>query len=67
MTSEDLRTEGAWSDLEESAQVVNEIIKDSIIIDDLFDERTLLNQVIQKPKGSYATFSARPPLCSVRV
>jgi hypothetical protein len=27
-----LRTEIAWSDLEESAQVVNEIIKDSIIL-----------------------------------
>jgi hypothetical protein len=35
----------AWSDLEESAQVVNVIIKDSINIDDLFDECTLLNQV----------------------
>jgi hypothetical protein len=43
MTGEDLRTEIAWSDLEESAQVVNEIIKDSINIDNLFDERTLLN------------------------
>jgi hypothetical protein len=39
-----LRTEIAWSDLEESALVVNEIIKDSINIDDLFDERTLLNR-----------------------
>jgi hypothetical protein len=47
----DLRTEIALSDLEESAQVVNEIIKDSINIDDLFDERTLLNQVITKKKG----------------
>jgi hypothetical protein len=46
MTGEDLRTEIVWSDLEESAQVVNEIIKDSINI----DERTLLNQVIQNQR-----------------
>jgi hypothetical protein len=37
MTGEDLRTDIAWSDLEENAQVVNEIIKDSINSDDLFD------------------------------
>jgi hypothetical protein len=45
-----LRTEIAWYDLEESAQVVNEIIKGSINADDLFDEHTLLNQVIQNQR-----------------
>jgi hypothetical protein len=61
MTDEDLRTEIAWSDLEESAHVVNEIIKDSINIDDLFDERTLLNQVIQNQRVSSGSSSEKVP------
>jgi hypothetical protein len=56
-----LRTEIAWSDLEESAQVVNEIIKDSINIDDLLDERTLLNQVIQNPRVGCGSSSEKVP------
>jgi hypothetical protein len=56
-----LRTEIAWSDLEESAQVVNEIIKDSMNIGDLFDERTLLNQVIQNQRVGCGSSSEKIP------
>jgi hypothetical protein len=61
MTGEDLQTEIAWSYLEESAQVVNEIIKDSINIDDLFDEHTLLNQVIQNQRVGCGSSSEKVP------
>jgi hypothetical protein len=44
---DNLQTEIARSDLQESAQVINAIVKVSINIDDPFDERTLLNKVIQ--------------------
>jgi hypothetical protein len=56
-----LQTEIAWSDLEESAQIINAIVKDSISIDDLFDERTLLNKVIQNQKVGYGSSSEKVP------
>jgi hypothetical protein len=54
-------TEIARSDLQESAQVINAIIKDLINIDDLFDERTLLNKVIQYQKVSCGSSSEKVP------
>jgi hypothetical protein len=47
-----LQTEIAWADLQESAQVINAIVKDSINIDDLFDECTLLNKVYIVEQGN---------------
>jgi hypothetical protein len=56
-----LQTEIGWSDLQESAQVINAIVKDPINIDDLFDERTLLNKVIQNQKVGCGSSTEKVP------
>jgi ribosomal protein L20 len=52
-----LQTEIASSDLQESAQIINAIVKDSIN----FDERTLLNKVIQNQKVACGSSSEKVP------
>jgi hypothetical protein len=56
-----LQTEIPWYDLQKSAQVIYAIVKDSINIDGLFDERTLLNKVIQNQTVGCGSSSEKVP------
>ncbi|GFS97578.1 hypothetical protein NPIL_272521 [Nephila pilipes] len=58
-----LRTEISWSGLKKSVQVVSGIIKegDSRNVDNLFEERTLLNQIIQNQSVCCSSSSEKVP------